>query len=119
MVCNIAADLRLCVDLIGTYSNHRNRADLLKRTRRWLSEGRQGLIQDPQRSVRAKPTAIVPRRVVDRLGDETVRELIEARRAGAKLRDLVKRYEVSESSLKRLLRAAANDPHPVAGQTGR
>jgi hypothetical protein len=94
------------VDLIGTYSNHRNRADLLKRTRRWLSEGRQGSLQDPKISVPAKPKAIVPRRVVDRLGEETVRELIEARRAGAKLGELVERYEVSESSLKRLLRTA-------------
>ena len=95
------------VDLIGTYSNHRNRADLLKRTRRWLSEGRQARIQDPKVSVRAVPKVIVPRRVVDRLGEEAVRELVEARQAGAKLRELVERYEVSESSLKRLLRAAA------------
>lgn len=27
------------VDLIGTYSNHRDLSDLLKRARRWLSEG--------------------------------------------------------------------------------
>jgi hypothetical protein len=66
------------VDLIGTYPNHRNRADLLKRTRRWLSEGRQAPIQDPKVSVRARPEEIVPRRVVDRLGEEAVRELIEA-----------------------------------------
>jgi hypothetical protein len=97
------------VDLIGTYSNHRNLADLLQRTKRWLSEGRQGSPTDPRVSVRAKATAIVPRRVVDRLGAETVRELIEARQAGAKLRELVERYEVSESSLKRLLRAATRD----------
>jgi len=95
------------VDVIGTYSNHRNLADLLKRTRCWLSEGGQGTLQDPKTSVRSNPKAIGPRRVVDRLGDETVRELVEARRAGAKLRELVERYEVSESSLKRLLRAVA------------
>jgi Mor family transcriptional regulator len=47
----------------------------------------------------------VPRRVADRLGEEAVHEMIEARRAGAKLRELVERYQVSESSLKRLLRA--------------
>ena len=64
------------VDVIGTYSNHRNRVELLKRARR----------------------------VADRLGEDTVRELVEARREGAKLRELVERYEVSESSLKRLLR---------------
>ena len=56
--------------------------------------------------MRAKAKAVVPRRVVDRLGDEVVRELVEARRAGAKLRELVERYEVSESSVKRLLRDA-------------
>jgi hypothetical protein len=59
-------------------------------------------------SVRARPNATVPRRVVDRLGMETVRELIEARQAGAKLRELVERYEVSEGSLKRLFQAAAD-----------
>lgn len=84
------------VDPIGTYSNHRNRADLLKRTRRWLSEGRQAQIQDPKVSVRSMPEASGSRRVVNRPGDETAREL----------RELVERYEVSESSLKRLLRAA-------------
>ena len=84
------------MDLIGTYSNHRNRADLLKRTRRWLSEGRQAQIQDLKVSVRSMPEASGSRRVVNRLGDETTREL----------RELVERYEVSESSLKRLLRAA-------------
>jgi len=101
---------RQMVDLIGTYSNHRNRADLLKRTRRWLNEGRQAPIQDPKVSVRSTPKAVVPRRVADRLGDEVVRELVEARRAGAKLRELVERYEVSESSLKRLLRASVKNP---------
>jgi hypothetical protein len=95
------------VDLIGTYSNQLNRADLLKRARRWLRESRQAPIQDTKVSVRAKPEVIVPRRVIDRLSAETVRELVEARQAGAKLRELVERYEVSESSLKRLLRAVA------------
>jgi hypothetical protein len=46
----------------------------------------------------------VPRRVADRLGEETVRELIDARRAGAKLGELGERYGVSERSVKRLLR---------------
>jgi hypothetical protein len=58
---------------------------------------------------------IVPRRVVDRLGEETVRKLVEARRAGTKLWGLVERYEVSESSLKRLLRAAADETQEDAG----
>ena len=102
------------VDLLGTYSNHRNRAELLKRTRRWLGEGRQGSLQDPKVSVRANAKAVAPRRVFDRLGDEAVRERIEARRAGAKLRELVERYGVSESSLKRLFRTAAADDLPTA-----
>lgn len=92
------------MDLIGTYSNHRNRADLLKRTRRWISEGRQGPVQDPKVSVRAEPKAVVPRGVADRLGEDAVHELAEARRAGATLRELVERYEISESSVKRLLK---------------
>ena len=95
------------MDLIGTYSNHRNRADLLKRTRWWLSEGHQAPIQDPKVSVRTKLKTPVPRRVTDRLGEDVVRELVEARRAGAKLRELVERYQISESSLKRLLSGAA------------
>jgi hypothetical protein len=101
------------VDLIGTYSNQLNRADLLKRARRWLSEAHQAPIQDPKVSVRAKPRVIVPRRIADRLGEETLRELVEARQAGAKLRELVEHYGISESSLKRLLRTAAADDLPT------
>ena len=101
------------VDLIGTYSNHRYLSDLLRRTRRWLSEGHKASLSSPKTSVRAKPKATVPRRVADRLGEETLRELIEARRAGAKLGDLVERYQVSESSLNRLLRAVTESLQPA------
>jgi hypothetical protein len=55
-------------------------------------------------TVRANPKAIMPRLVIDRPGEETVRELIEARRTGVKLRELVEPCETSESSLKRLFR---------------
>jgi hypothetical protein len=95
------------MDFIGTYSNHRNLSDQLKRTWRWLSEARRTPFEAPRAGARAKAKAVVPRRVVDRLGDEVVRELVEARRAGTNLRELVERYEVSGSSLKRLLRGAA------------
>ena len=98
------------VDLIETCSDHRNPSDLLKRTRLWLSEGRRASAEAPRASVPAKAKAVEPRRVVDRLGDEVVREMAEARRSGAKLRELVERYEVSESSLKRLLRASTENP---------
>jgi len=47
----------------------------------------------------------MPRRVVDRLGEAAARELIEARHADARLLDLVERYGVSESSVKRMLKA--------------
>jgi len=63
--------------------------------------------------MRAKPREIVPRRVVDRLSENTARELNEARRACAELRELVEHHEVSESSLKRLLRAVPKDLRPA------
>jgi transposase len=54
--------------------------------------------------VRANPNSTVPRRVVDRLGAETTHEMIEARRAGEPLKEVAKKYGVSESSVKRLAR---------------
>lgn len=103
------------MDLTWTYSNQQDVADLLRRARVWLSEDRQGPILDRRISVRARPAPAVPRRVVERLGEDTVRELIEARRTGAKLRQLVECYNVSESSLKRLLRAATDSGQCSAG----
>jgi hypothetical protein len=93
------------VDLTWTYSNRPDLADLLRRARLWLSEDREVGVQDPRPSVRARPASGTPRRVVDRLGEDVVREMIDARRAGAKLKDVAKRYGVSESSVKRMLRA--------------
>jgi len=90
------------VDLTWTYSNQQDLADLLRRTRRWVSEDHHEPMEDRQVSVRAKPKPGVPRRVVDRLGEDVVREMIEARRAGVKLLDLAERYGISESSVKRL-----------------
>lgn len=94
----------MLVDLIRIYSNQQDAADLLQRTRLWLREDQQGASQDPRGSVRAKPHAQVPRRVVDRLGEDAVREMITARQAGAKLLELAERYGISESSVKRMLR---------------
>lgn len=94
------------VGLAGTYSNRLDLADLLRRARRWVSEDRQRALQDLRSSVRARPDSARPRRVVDRLGEEVVREMIEARRASAKLLDLAERYGISESSVKRILRSA-------------
>ena len=91
------------MDLTGGYSNRQDLAELLRRTRRWLSEDHQGPLQDLQVSVRTRPTPAVPRRVLDRLGEDVVREMIEARRAGAKLRDVAEWYGISESNVKRII----------------
>jgi hypothetical protein len=91
------------VGLIRTYSNQQDRADLLRRARLWVMEDQQGSNQDPQVTVGVKPNSAVPRRVVDRLGEDVVREMIEARRAGVKLVELAERYGISESSVKRVL----------------
>ena len=92
------------MDLTWTYSNQQDLADLLRRARVWLSEDRRGPVRDRQVSVRARPTPAVPRRVVDRLGEDVVRKMIEARRAGTKLKDVAIRYGISESSVKRLMK---------------
>lgn len=62
--------------------------------------------EDHQASVRAKPNSVTPRRVVDRLGEGVVCEMIEARRVGIKLRDVAERYGISQSSVKRMLSKA-------------
>jgi hypothetical protein len=91
----------LLVEAIRTYSNHGDRADQLRRARRWLSEDPQEPAGDRQVSVRAKPNSVIPRRVVDRLGEDVVREMIEARQAGMQVKEVAQRYGVSESSVKR------------------
>ena len=92
------------MDLTWTYSNQQDLADLLRRTRLWLSEDLRKPIQDQQARVRANPPA-VPRRVADRLGEDVVREMIEARQAGMKVTDVAKQYGISESSVKRLVKS--------------
>jgi DNA invertase Pin-like site-specific DNA recombinase len=43
-------------------------------------------------------------RLVDRLGEQIIRELLADRRSGATKRELVERYGISMSSVKRILR---------------
>lgn len=50
------------------------------------------------------PNSKVPRRVTDRLGEDVVPEIVEARRAGMKLRDVATQYGISESSVKRIVK---------------
>lgn len=95
------------VDLTWTYSNRQDLADLLRRTRLWLMEDRQRPAKNPTVSVRAKPNSTVPRRVVDRLGEDAVREMIQARQAGMRLKEVAEKYGISESSVKRLFRTCA------------
>jgi hypothetical protein len=49
-----------------------------------------------------------PWRVVDRLGEQIIGELLAARRTGMTLRSLAQRYGVSESTVKRLTINAKN-----------
>ena len=101
------------VDLTWTYSNRQDLADLLRRTRRWVNEDRQEPAKDQQPSVRAKSNSAVPRRVVDRLGEDAVCEIVEARRAGVPLKEVAKQYGISESSVKRVLRIVTRDKYHV------
>ena len=43
-------------------------------------------------------------RLVDRFGEQIIRQLLEDRRGGATMRELVERYGISMSSVKRILR---------------
>lgn len=47
--------------------------------------------------------------MLDRLGEQAVRELIEERQAGMELRELAARYRISLSSVKRLLGRLVSD----------
>jgi hypothetical protein len=94
------------VDLVCTYQKRQDLADQLRHRVRRLTGQDQSPVEDRQPSARTTAKAVVPKLVVDRLGEARIRELIEARRAGAKLRELVDRYGISESSVKRILRAA-------------
>jgi len=92
------------VDVAWTWSKRQDLADQLRSKVRRLAGQDQSPVEDRQPSARTTAKAAVPKRVVDRLGEAAVRELIEARRAGAKLRVLVDKYGISESSVKRLIR---------------
>ena len=97
------------MDLTWTYSNRLDLADLLRRARVGLNEDYQEPVQDQRVGVRAQPASGMPRRVVDRFGEDVVREMIEARRAGMKLKDVAEQYGISESSVKRALRRCTSD----------
>jgi response regulator of citrate/malate metabolism len=96
------------VDVAWTWSKRQDLADQLRSRVRRLAGQDQSPVEDRQVSARTTARAAVPKRVADRLGEATVRELIEARRVGAKLRDLADLYRISESSVKRVLRAHAS-----------
>ena len=95
------------MDLVGPYSKRQDLADQLRRALDRLGRAHQEPVEDPEHSVRTTAKAAVPHRVVDRLGEEMVRQMIEERRAGAELRGLAERYGVSLSSVKRVVCRAA------------
>lgn len=94
----------IAVDLVGTYSKRQDLADQLRRSLGGLGLVHPEAAEDSEGSVRTTAKAAVPHRVVDRLGEETVQQMIEERRAGVELRELAERYGVSLSSVKRVLR---------------
>jgi hypothetical protein len=101
--------VNVTVDLTWTWSKRQDLADLLRSGVRRLTGQDPSPAEDRQASARTTAKAEAPKRVADRLGDATVRELIDARQAGAKLRELVDSYGISESSVKRLLKMGAVD----------
>jgi hypothetical protein len=92
------------VDVAWTWSKRQDLADQLRSRVRQLSSQDPNAVEDRQPGLRTTAKAALPKRVADRLGDAAVRELVEGRRAGAKLRELVDKYGISESSVKRLVR---------------
>lgn len=48
-------------------------------------------------------------RLVDRLGEQVIRKLLADRRAGATKRELIERYGISRSSVKRILKQESGE----------
>jgi hypothetical protein len=103
---------RSAVELVGTYSKRQDLADQLRRAVHQLERSSQEAVKDPHRSVRTTAKADEPWRVVDRLGEETVRELVEAFQAGTPKWRLAAEYEISLSSVKRLVRTVRPTSSP-------
>ena len=109
----------MCVEAVRIYFNRQDLANLLRRMRRWIGEDPQKPVSDRQGSVQTKPNSAVPRRVVDRLGEDVMQEMIEARQSGRKLKDVAELYKVSESSVKRMLRVHASRYHTAESDASR
>ena len=92
------------VDLVGPYSKRQDLADQLRRVLDRLGRPHLETAREPECSVRTTAKAATPHRVADRLGEEAVRELIEAFQTGTPKWQLAERYGVSLSSVKRLIR---------------
>lgn len=94
----------VAVDLVGAYSKRQDLADQLRRVLDRLGRAHQEPAEDPRESVRTTAKAAEPHRVVDRLGEQAVRELVEAFEAGTSKWRLSEQYGISLSSVKRLIR---------------
>jgi uncharacterized protein YjcR len=55
--------------------------------------------------------------VVDRLGEDVIREIVETRWAGAKLKDIAEQHGVSLSTVKRLIQNKPKTARLTTGHT--
>jgi hypothetical protein len=94
------------VELVGRYSNpdkwgHLSETKLALAHPEVDAEATDVIVRAPTCSGRPWP-------VVNRLGEQTVHQLLRDRRAGAIQRALAERYGISLSSVKRILRRSRN-----------
>ena len=91
------------VDLIRAYSNRTDLRDDLRRATQRLERAAGELHTEP---VSVSTTARVGRKwaLTERLSEEDVRGLVEGFRTGTPKHKLAKRYDISVSSVKRILR---------------
>lgn len=88
---------------MGSYLNRQDLADSLVSAVRQLRQA-QGQGGGPVHSVQSAPLSARRWRMVDRLCEADIERLIAAFAGGTSKRELAKRYGISESSVKRLVR---------------
>jgi DNA invertase Pin-like site-specific DNA recombinase len=103
-----AADVRFCVDLRGVLSNPEV-LEVLERTAHAVAGSNVGVEPPVDRPDHRRW------RIVDRIGPQAVRDLVRDGRSGITYNELALRYDISPSSVKRLL-AQARNQRPVGGE---
>jgi hypothetical protein len=89
---------------MGAYSKRLDLADALVSVAQQLQQAQTG---EPARSVRSAPRSTRQWRVNARLSQADTEQLIAAFISGTSKRKLAERYDISESSVKRLIRQHA------------